>query len=226
MEISLFKEIVSSIAGSNATKIVDLLYQKKNVNEFLIAKKLKLTINQTRNVLYKLSDEGLVSFIRKKDKKKGGWYTYFWTLNFGKSLHKFKDKLDLEITTKKASMNTKKNNQFYICPNCHIEYSTEQALLSQYACPECGEILGLKDNSQEIADLEKGINKAQAILNEVNAEISTVNKQDDKIKHRKLKAEAKKKQKERVERKKEKIRLGKKEQKARDKKSKSKKGKK
>ena len=51
-------------------EIVDLLYGKANVNEFLIAKKLNVTINQARNILYKLGDEGLVSFIRKKDKKK------------------------------------------------------------------------------------------------------------------------------------------------------------
>src|SRR3989344_5879391 len=85
MQIDLLKEIVSSVAGEKAKAVVDLLHQKKNVNEFLVAKKLKLTINQTRNILYKLADEGLVSFIRKKDTKKGGWDTYFWTLNSGKS---------------------------------------------------------------------------------------------------------------------------------------------
>jgi len=88
MQIKLLKDIVSSIVGQSSSKIVDLLYDKKNVNEFLIAKKLGLTINQTRNVLYRLADEGLVSFIRKKDNKKGGWYTYFWTLNSGKSFVK------------------------------------------------------------------------------------------------------------------------------------------
>ena len=62
MQIKFLKDIVASVAGQPASKIVDLLYGKKNVNEFLISKKLGLTINQTRNVLYKLA----ASMIRKR----------------------------------------------------------------------------------------------------------------------------------------------------------------
>src|SRR3989344_6702790 len=84
--LKLIREVIESIAGAHAVGIVSLLYGNKNINDFLIAKKLKLNINQTRNILYKLSDEGLVSFIRKKDKKNGGWDTYYWTLDVTKSL--------------------------------------------------------------------------------------------------------------------------------------------
>jgi len=64
------KEVVVITVGKQAEPIADLLNAKKHVNEFIIAKKLGLTINQTRNILYKISNSGLVSFIRKKDKKK------------------------------------------------------------------------------------------------------------------------------------------------------------
>jgi len=73
---NLLEETVEIVIGKQAEGIVDLLDGKKYVNEFIIAKKLGITINQARNILYKISDQGLVSFIRKKDKKKG-WYTYF-----------------------------------------------------------------------------------------------------------------------------------------------------
>src|SRR3989344_9542204 len=89
----LLKKILKDLAGAKAEKLVDILYGKKNVNEFIIAKKLNLTINQARNVLYKLGDEGLVKFIRKKDSKKGGWYIYFWTLETEKGLDKYKEKI-------------------------------------------------------------------------------------------------------------------------------------
>ena len=78
------KDVVSIIVGKYAEPIVDLLNSKKHVNEFIIAKKLDITINQTKNILYKLSDHGLVSSIRKKDKKKG-WYTYFWKIEIIKA---------------------------------------------------------------------------------------------------------------------------------------------
>ena len=73
------------VAGKQAEELADLLDSKKHVNEFVIAKKLDITINQTRNILYKISNYGLVSFIRKKDKRKG-WYTYFWKIEILKSL--------------------------------------------------------------------------------------------------------------------------------------------
>jgi len=207
MQIALFKDIVSSLAGSNAVKIVDLLYDKKNVNEFAIAKKLKLTINQTRNILYRLADEGLVSFVRKKDKKKGGWYTYFWTLNIGKSLSKFREKLKADIDKLFQEVQNKKTNQFFNCPSCKIDYTSEQALLNQYTCSECGEVLILKDNTHEIQNLEKQLSKLNKVLGDINAEIDIINQQEEKIKERKIKAEAKKKEKERKAKRKEKEKL-------------------
>lgn len=55
------KEVVVIVVGRPVEEIVDLLDSKKHVNEFIIAKKMDITINQTRNILYKLSDSGLVS---------------------------------------------------------------------------------------------------------------------------------------------------------------------
>ncbi len=204
MQVSLLKNVVSSIAGQQSSGIVDLLHDKKNVNEFLIAKKLKLTINQTRNILYKLADEGIVSFVRKKDKKKGGWYTYFWTLNAGRGLAKFREHLADEIESLQTKLNLKKTERFYHCANCNIESNEETALLYQYTCPECGEVLQLKDKGKEIEQFEKELAKAQEILKSVEQEIGIVSKKEDVVKARKQRAEAKKKAKERAIKKKKK----------------------
>lgn len=198
MQVNLLKSIVSSIAGQNSAGIVDLLHDKKNVNEFLIAKKLKLTINQTRNILYRLADEGIVSFVRKKDRKKGGWYTYFWTLNTGKGLLKFKDNLSKTIEGLKMQLATRRTERFYYCANCQIESNEESALLHQYTCPECGEVLQLKDKSKEIENLEKEISKLEAVLSNVDQEIGTITKKEGMAKARKMRAEEKKKSKERA----------------------------
>ena len=66
------REVVIVVVGKQSEKIADLLDSKKHVNEFLIAKKMDITINQTRNILYKLSDYGLVSSIEKKIREKVG----------------------------------------------------------------------------------------------------------------------------------------------------------
>ncbi len=198
MQVSLLKNVISSIAGQHASGIVDLLYEKKNVNEFLIAKKLKLTINQTRNILYKLADEGIVSFMRKKDKKKGGWYTYFWTLNAGKGLMKFREHLEKNVKEMSEQLNRKRTERFYHCPNCNIESNEENALIYQYTCPECGEILQLKDKGKEIEHLEREIAKMEEVLKSIGQEMSIIVKKEGVVKARKQRAEAKKKSKERA----------------------------
>jgi len=81
----LLSEIVTIIVGKGAEPVAELLHSNKHVNEFTIAKKLEITINQTRNILYKISNFGLVSSERKKDKKKG-WYTYYWKFEIMKCL--------------------------------------------------------------------------------------------------------------------------------------------
>ena len=159
MQVDLLKNIVSSVVGQHATGVVDLLFGKKNVNEFLIAKKLKITINQARNILYRLADEGIVSFIRKKDRKKGGWYVYFWTLNTGRGLLKFREHLTKNMDHLKNTLNLRKTERFFHCPNCNLESNEEGALQCQYTCPECGKILQLREKGRDAENLEKEIAK-------------------------------------------------------------------
>lgn len=206
MQIKLLKQIVVSIAGESAEDIVDLLYNKKHVNEFLIAKKMNLMINQIRNILYKLADEGIVSFIRKKDKRKGGWYTYFWTLNVRRGLERLKEDLSIKKDILKSQLGNRKTKQFFHCENCELEYNEEEALINDYTCPECGEILKLKEGGEDIRHLEKEIERLEDILEEVDEGIRMVEEKEQKAKKRRLKVEEKKKKKEREERRKKRAR--------------------
>src|SRR3972149_1002600 len=76
----IIDDVVSEVAGQDVLPLVKILRSKSNVSEFKLATQLKKEINLTRNMLYRLYDHSLVSFSRKKDKKKG-WYIYFWTFN-------------------------------------------------------------------------------------------------------------------------------------------------
>jgi len=194
---NLIRKIISGVAGTEAEKIVDLLHGKKNVNEFLIAKKLNLTINQTRNILYKLGDRGLVRFIRKKDKKKGGWYTYFWTLEEEKSLLKLQKQILDKKNALEEQMNLKQTEKFFHCDNCDIEYNEESALLNDYTCPECGEVLKLKETSSIINSLKSEIQKLDKILDELTREITIIQEREGKSREKRIKREQREKELER-----------------------------
>ncbi len=189
---------VSVVSGRNTTPVIEILFEKENVNEFLISKKLGLTINQIRNVLYKLSDYGLVSFIRKKDKKKG-WYTYFWTFDSEKAFVLLKKLIEKEIQQLENDLQSRKTKQFYKSPDADIEYNEEKALEYNFICPETGEVMELKDTSKEIKDLSSKITRLKNQIENIDYEISVIRKKNEKKSEKRRASEKKEKAKKTAE---------------------------
>ncbi len=186
----LLKKAVVAVVGKQAEEIAPLINSKKPVNEFLIAKKLNLTINQTRNILYKLSNKGLVFSTRKKDKKKG-WYTYFWKIEIMKSLEFLRKDLLKKINQFQERIHSRESKQFFVCKRCGIEFSEENALLRDFICPECGEVLSLKDDTKLIREMNKHIEKFKRELKIVEEEIKAEQLKLDKIRNKEIKAREK-----------------------------------
>lgn len=185
MQITLLKNLVEEMAGQEASKIVDILFTKRDVNEFLIAKKMNLTINQVRNILYKLSADGLVSFTRKKDKRKG-WYIYFWTLDAEKCLIKVELELIKKIEELKHLLGNRERDRYYFCKGCNIEVTEEKALENDFTCEECADVYSLVDNTNHIRDVKGKITKKENELNEIKREIENIRekKQSKKAKEK------------------------------------------
>jgi len=185
----ILKEIISITVGKGAEPIAELLNSTKYVNEFTIAKKLEITINQTRNILYKISNFGLVTSERKKDKKKG-WYTYYWKFDIMKCLEFFKNNVLDSKARFAAQIERREEKQFYVCNDCNLEYSEDEALLMEFECDECGELFTTKDNSKLLVGLKKNIAKMDDIIEEIDVEIAIAQKKLDRKKNAMLKREA------------------------------------
>jgi transcription factor E len=192
MQINLLKKVAENVAGEQAVKIVDLLFEKKDVNEFLIAKKLGLTINQTRNLLYKLSHIGLISSIRKKDKRKG-WYIYFWTFNVLNSLEVLDSTMTTEINQMEEEIEAKKQSRFYKCKLCGREANEESALITNFVCSECGEVYDIMDNGPLIAEVAKKVEKLKKERENIRNEIKLQEEIISSKLNRSIKREDKKK---------------------------------
>src|SRR3989344_1680860 len=187
--IRILKKIVVKVIGVNGDKIIDILYKKQKVNEFSISEKLSLTINQTRNILYKLADAGLVGFIRKKDKKKGGWYIYFWTLKTKKVIQKAQEETISEIERLKKEVEARKKERYYYSKSIDVEYTEEEALQNNFICPETGEVLELRDTSQIQESAMKEIKKHEDALEEINKELIEIEESEKKMNEKKMREE-------------------------------------
>lgn len=155
---AIVDEVVSEVAGQDVLPLVKALRNKVNVSEIKLASSIKKEINVTRNMLYRLYDNNLVSFTRKKDKKKG-WYIYYWTFNQKRVRDLIKDIKKQKYERLLDRLNREKNIQFYICSNKCIRLDFEQSHDFHFKCPECGSLLNLEDNTQKIKDLEKDLDK-------------------------------------------------------------------
>lgn len=186
------KDVITIIVGKQAEEIANLLNSKKHVNEFLIAKKLDITINQTRNILYRISDYGLVSSIRKKDKKKG-WYTYFWKIEVLKSLEFLKSILMKNIDQVKHQIKSREEKRFYSCERCNIEFNEENALLHNFTCNECGGIFTMKDNTKVLKDYNRHLDKLEKEMALIDTEIEKEKEKLEKARAKEMKKKEPKK---------------------------------
>lgn len=159
----VIEEVVSTVAGEDTVPLILAIKDKKNISEFKIAEILKEQINITRNMLYRLLDQDLVHFIRKKDRQKG-WYIYYWTFN-PNQIRYLTVKLQKERLLKLKERLERENSAiFFTCPEGCIRLDFEQAMNFEFKCPECGSIIQQQDNSQEIAKIEHKIKEIEDFL--------------------------------------------------------------
>ena len=156
MTPKLVDEVVSEVAGPDVIPLVKALKNKKNVSEFQLADNIKKEINLTRNMLYRLHNANLVSFIRKKDKKKG-WYIYYWTFNQPRIKDLFKEIKKRKLTFLKERLKREKNVHYFSCGESCVRLDFEQATDFEYKCPECGELLNQEDNKKIVIKIEKDV---------------------------------------------------------------------
>lgn len=154
------EDIVSEVAGQDVIPLVRALRNKINVSEFKLADNIKSEINLTRNMLYRLYDNNLVSFIRKKDKKKG-WYIYYWTFNQKRVKDLMGDIKKRRLDRLTERLNREKSTQFYACSNKCMRLDFEQSHDFNFKCPECGSLLDLEDNAKLISELEAELSRLQ-----------------------------------------------------------------
>ena len=174
--LDILQNYIESIAGKEGVKLLNLMKDYQNISEFKLADDLKLTVNNVRNLLYKLNNHNLVYSIRKKDKEKG-WYIYYWTFNFRHA----RDLLILEKKRKLEQLKQEINKEehFFICPNGCVRFDYEDALESGYKCPECGSILSQEDFNKRANEINTRIPLLETELQELQKPLTIMPKAEE-----------------------------------------------
>jgi len=159
----VIENVIIETAGEDAVPLVLELKNKKNYSEFALAESLKVEVNFVRNILYRLLKYNLVSFTRKKDKRKG-WYIYYWTFKLKQIKNVLRTLKKERLEKLKERLSREKNEQFFTCESQCMRINFEKATDFEYKCPECGKLLAQEDNSQKIKEVEEEIKQLEKEL--------------------------------------------------------------
>jgi len=161
------EDTIRYVIGDDVVKLVKKLRKKENISEFKLADQLKEDIKRIRNKLYRLAEVNLVSFTRKKDKKKG-WYIYYWT--FKKDQVKFLyNRIKKERLIKlKETLENEEKEQYFICSSKCVRLNFDQAVNFEFRCPECNELVSQEDVSKDIKEIKKEIKELEKELKKKN----------------------------------------------------------
>ncbi len=156
--------LINEIAGEKAVPIIEYLKNRKNVSEFIIADKVKMDMQTTRNILYTLNSYNVATYIRRKDRKKG-WYISYWTFN-RKRVKDLTEKLRNEKIAKLQERLKKEEankGNFFICSQACARLDFEQASEFSFKCPECGNSLNQQDNAKTIENIKGKIKELESV---------------------------------------------------------------
>ncbi|MBS3171578.1 hypothetical protein J4449_03130 [Candidatus Woesearchaeota archaeon] len=197
----LIDDLILEITGKEVVPLVNLIKNKTDVSEFKIAGKLKLSVNQVRNMLYRLNSYNLVDFTRQKDKTKG-WYIYFWTFNLKLAKELAVSMKNNKINILRKRLEKESNELYFVCPSSCVRFDSVNVMEYQFKCPECGKILVKEESKKNVEKIQKEITTIENELKELKESEEKVQKmQERKLeKEREKEKERKLKKKKRLER--------------------------
>ncbi len=159
----LLSEVVSQVVGIEAVDVALYLKGKTDVSELVVAKDMKITVQEARALLYRLYENNVAKFERKRDKFKG-WHISHWDLmednipNLQRKIHEDK------IEQIKNRIEREQQNMFYICTHACSRVDFEKAIEINFKCPECGGLMNPQDNKRTIEVLNEKLKELEGTV--------------------------------------------------------------
>lgn len=164
----IFKDLAEYL-GPDVADAAKELAKKKDYSEFKLAEALGRDVNEARNLLYKMHNSSLASFIKKKDNKIG-WYIYYWTFQKDQVTDFLLSEKKSRLETVKDKLGRENKSSYFLCQNRCVSVDFDRAFELSFHCQECGGLLGQENSvgkvgvwNDEVATLEKEISELKSL---------------------------------------------------------------
>ena len=125
---------------------------KGKTSDAEIAEGTELKLNRVRKILYKLYDAGVANYKISKDPETN-YEIYNWKFDSEKISDIISNKYEDLSNDIEKSLKFEENNMFFACKANGHRYIFEKASEYNFVCPQCGESLEYKDNTNIIVEL-------------------------------------------------------------------------
>ncbi len=164
------REFLIQKIGEEGLELVEILFKsKKYVSEFVLAEHTGIYVNTVRSLLYKLYENKIVSYTRKREKSRG-WYIYSWMLHPEKLLDLLINKRKSMIKEIKLKLEAPAGEQKFYCKKCDVKLPFSSAMEYNFLCPSCYKPMTVfsektinRQNKKLITKLEKEIEELSEI---------------------------------------------------------------
>lgn len=128
-----------------------------------IEKKTKFKVAEIRAVLNQLHEHGIVEYTREKNLE-NGWFTYTWRINPDRAMRNFLSAKKNQHQRLMRQMAGEEAKLFYSCRKKCMRVAFDDAMESNFRCPECRGKLRFASNDNELKALKQKISALEQIL--------------------------------------------------------------
>ena len=158
---------LQTVVDEKGVELIRIMLKKKHMGEFKLAAKLNLKVNKVRSLLYKLYSKKIVSYTRKRDKRKG-WYIYTWKLEPSKIVDFTIDEIKKDISALEDKYKISvAGKEFFICRECGLQLELVKALEVNYTCPYCNKAMIAMDIEKNKKEIIKEVNRLKKTIEQV-----------------------------------------------------------
>jgi transcription initiation factor TFIIE subunit alpha len=128
-----------------------------------LAARTEINLNSVRHTLYTLYEKRLAEYRRIKNNETG-WLTYLWQLRLDTIYDAIKEDLEQVLEKLEVRERFEEENDFYICKQCGIICTFNQAMDINFICQDCDTRMDHFDNEVLLRALKRRINTIRQTL--------------------------------------------------------------
>ncbi len=153
--MATFKEILNThpaivsylhrMIGDEGMELIDKFPENEEHSDEDLAAMTEINLNSVRNTLYTLYERRLAEYRRIKNNETG-WLTYLWHLEADNIEPALSQDVDVVLGKLRARARYEEHNDFFICSQCGLTITFNQAMDLLFKCPTCDEPMGHFEN--------------------------------------------------------------------------------